>query len=131
MKTETVAIIVPGIVALAAIAATWHQHRRMIGHQRELADLTNVRDVLDEAATELHNTAYLLDDVRSYLVQHNGVSFFKTEQGTTTYQALGDRGRDLDALVERLSVRLGPQQSAVVAFRAADAAVLEIWRAAG
>jgi hypothetical protein len=131
VTTETIAIIVSGAVALAAIAATWHQHFRALGHERELADLDNVRDILDEAAVALHETAYLLDDVRSFLTQHGGVSFFKTEDGTATCKALGVRGRELDALLERLSVRLGVDHQVVAAFKAADAATLGIWRAAG
>jgi hypothetical protein len=131
MSTETVAIIVPGVVAVAAILATWHQHLRGRTHERELADLANVRDVLDEAAVALHRVAYVLDDVRSYLTQYGGVSFFKTDNGTTTYELLGSQGRDLDALVERLSVRFGAEHDVVTAFSEADGAVLRIWRAAG
>jgi hypothetical protein len=131
MTTETIAIIVSGTVALAAIVATWHQHVRSLGHERTLADLANVRDILDEAAVALHETAYLLDDLLSYLTQHGGVSFFKTEDGTAIYKALGGRGRELDALLERLSVRLGSDHHVVSAFNAADAATLGIWRAAG
>jgi hypothetical protein len=46
-------------------------------------------------------------------------------------EQLGEYGRELDALLERLAVRLGPEHDAVRAFKAADEAVLRIWRAAG
>lgn len=58
------------------------------------------------------------------------MAFFKTEQGTEVYKTLGDHGKDADALYERLSVRLGRQHSAVMEFKAANEAVLTIWRAA-
>lgn len=131
MTTETVAIVVSGAVAVAAIIATWHQHSRGLGHERKLADLASVRDLLDEAAVALHRVTYVLDDVRSSLTQYGGVRFFKTDDGTTTYEQLGEHGRELDALLERLSVRLGPEHEAVSAFKAADEAVLQVWRAAG
>jgi hypothetical protein len=117
LSTETVAIIVPGVVAVAAIAATWHQHLRGLGHERQLVDLDNVRDILDEAAVALHVAAYALDNVRGYLDQYGGVRFFKTDDGSDTYKLLGSHGKELDALVERLSVRLGRDCDVVVAFR--------------
>jgi len=46
----------------------------------------------------------VLDDVRSYLTQFGGVSFFKTEKGTEAYELLGEHGEDLDALHERLAI---------------------------
>jgi hypothetical protein len=131
VRTETVAIVVPAVVALAAIGSTAYQHLRGLRHQRQLVDLDNVRDVLDEAAVALHAVAYSLDDIRSSLVQHNGVLFFKSPEGTEMYTELGARGKALDALHERLSLRLGRGCEVVTAFKAADEAALGIWRAAG
>jgi hypothetical protein len=131
LSTQTVSIIVSGVVAVAAIAATWHQSLRGLGHERKLVDLDNVRDILDEAAVALHASAYVLDDVRSDLTQYGGVTFFKTDAGSKIYKLLGSQGRGLDALIERLSVRLGRDCDVVVAFKAADEAVLGVWQAVG
>lgn len=131
MDTEALAIIVPSIVAVAAVGLTWDQHRRGLRHERELSDLGPVREVFDESAVLLHRIAYDLDDVRSYLTQHGGVSFFKTEKGTEVYKLLGEHGKNADVLYERLSVRLRRDHAAVVHFKAANVAVLSIWRAVG
>lgn len=131
VSTETVAIVVPAVVALAAIGSTGYQHLRGLRHERHLVDLDNVRDVLDAAAVALHAVAYSLDDIRSSLMQHNGVLFFKSPKGTEIFTELGEHGRDLDALYERLSLRLGRACEVVTAFKTADEAALGIWRAAG
>jgi hypothetical protein len=131
MSTETVAIIVPAFVALAAIWSMAYQHLRGLSHERALVDLGNVRDVLDEAAVALHRAAYVLDEVRSTLIQHDGVRFFKTAEGTQMYKELGGHGQVLDALYERLSVRFGRDCKVAVVFKEADEAVLGVWRAVG
>jgi len=68
--------------------------------------------------------------VRSQVTQHSP-DFFKSETGTETYIELGRRGKELDALIERLRVRFGRDHEIVATFREADEAVLDIYRAAG
>jgi len=87
-----IAIAAPNAVAATAIVLGWLQHRGRLDQDRRLIDLDNVRDVLDEAALALHRVAYVLDDVRSYLLQYGGASFFKTDDGTMTYKKLGASG---------------------------------------
>jgi hypothetical protein len=85
-----------------------------------------VRDVLDQAVVTLHHVAYALDDVRSYFTAHGPTGFAHSEDGTRVYTALGEHGRELDALYERLSIRLGRDHPAVAQFKVADEAVLDI-----
>jgi hypothetical protein len=47
MDTATVSVIASSTVAVAAIGATWLQHRASLKHERTVVDLDNVRDVLD------------------------------------------------------------------------------------
>ena len=131
MSTETAAVVFPSAVAALAIVAGWHQHLRGLKLQRGFNDLDNVRGVLEAAAVALHEVAYCLDDVRSYLTQHGGVAFFKTDEGADTYKHLGGHGRELDALVERLAIRFGREHDVTTAFSEVDEAVLGIWRVAG
>jgi 16S rRNA U516 pseudouridylate synthase RsuA-like enzyme len=86
--------------------------------------------VLDAAAVALHNTAYVLDQVRSDLTQE-GPAAFDTERGTKTYADLTEKGKELDALTARLAVRLGREHEIVREFAAADGAVLKLYRAVG
>lgn len=55
----------------------------------------------------------------------------RPDEGTDVYKKLGAQGRELDALLERLAIRLGREHPAVAAFKDADDAVLAISRAAG
>jgi hypothetical protein len=131
MDTATVSVIASSTVAVAAIAATWFQHRAGLKHEREVVDLDNVRDVLDDAAVALHRIAYVLDDVRSRLVTNRPAPFFHSGEGTELFKRLGNHGEALDALVERVSVRLGREHEVAKALSAADGAFLKIYRAAG
>lgn len=131
MDTATVSVIASSTVAVVAIGATWLQHRASLKHERTVVDLDNVRDVLDEAAVALHRTAYVLDDLRSRLTQHRPIPFFHSDDGTELYRRLGDHGEVLDALLERVSVRLGRDHDVAKALSAADGAFLKIYRAVG
>jgi hypothetical protein len=117
-------------VAICAIGAGWWQNRDSLGNQRRLADLAHVRGLLDDAAIALHGAAYILDEVRSQVTQHTP-AFFKSEKGTEVFVDLGRCGRDLDALLERLRVRLGSEHQAVLCFTRAAGALLDIYRACG
>lgn len=131
MDTATISVIASSTVAVAAIGATWLQHRATLRHERTVVDLDNVRAVLDEAAVKLHRVAYVLDDLRSKLTQHRPVRFAQSEEGTELYRRLGDRGQELDVLLERMSVRLGRDHDVSKALSAAEGAFLKIYRAVG
>lgn len=126
----TIAIIAPNVVAATAIIVGWLQHDKSLGMQRKLADLDNVRSVLDDAAVALHNVTYALDSARSALGQW-GRKFFDSDEGTIAYEQLKSFGQDVDVLVPRLAVRLGREHEAVIAFEAAVEDALDIFRALG
>jgi hypothetical protein len=129
MDAETVlAIVAPSAVAITAIVFGWKQHQGSLQQQRKLADLENVRGVLDDAAALLHRVAYVLDDVRVGLIQY-GSGFFKAESRVETYMELERCGQECDAVRERLAVRLGAEHDAVKTFKDTDQAVLDIYRA--
>jgi hypothetical protein len=130
VDTATVAVIASSTVAVVSIGANVFQNERRLRHERRLADLDAVRSALDDAAAELHATAYVLDEVRSQVTQHTP-DFFKSEKGTETFIELGRRGKELDALNERLRVRFGRDHEVVAPFIETNEAVLDIYRAAG
>jgi hypothetical protein len=131
MDTPTVSIVATSTVAVAAIISTYFQHRANMKHQRSLSDLDDLRGVLDDGAVALHQCAYSLDDLRSQMTQHRPVSFFHSEDGADLYRRIEGEGKALDALLERMSVRLGRGHEVAKAFSAADGAFLKIYRAAG
>jgi hypothetical protein len=118
------------VVALVLVAAGWRQNHDTLENQRRIADLGHVRGLLDDAAVALHRAAYVLDEVRSGMTKHSP-NFFTSEPGTEVFADLDAEGKKLDALVERLRVRFGNEHPVVVAFRQADEAMLDIYRAAG
>jgi hypothetical protein len=126
----TVSVLSSTSVALATVGAGLYQHHRGLAHQRKLADLENVRGVLDDAAALLHRTAYELDRVRFEVGAH-GAAFFRDEGRTEVYERLGRCGEEADALTERVAVRLGREQPAVKAFAETNEAALAIYRALG
>jgi hypothetical protein len=125
-----IAIVVPNCVAGGAIYAGWTQQARTLEAERERADLEHTRTVLDEAAVLLHKAAYALDDARSHLTQY-AYGFFENEERERPYHELWRIGQELDALVERLSIRLGRDHDITNAFRKADEAILAVWRSLG
>jgi hypothetical protein len=125
-----IAVAIPNVVAVVAIVAGWRQQVRTLEAERELTDLSNIRTVLDDAAVALHDAAYALDDARSHLTQY-GAGFFADPEREKPYHALWQVGQRRDVLVERLSIRFGRDRDVTREFRAADEAVLGIWRKLG
>lgn len=131
MDAAQISVLASSTVAIAAIGATWLQHRASLKNQRSLADLDNVRGVLDDCAAALHQIAYSLDDLRTQITQHKPVTFFDTEQGTDLYRQIEGDGKNLDAHLESLAVRLGREHEVSKALSATDGALLKIYRAIG
>lgn len=123
----TIAIVAPNAVAAIAIVAAWKQHGKTLEAQRELADLADVRGLLDEAAVALHRAAYALDEVRRNFLRFAG-GFFRTEDRSAPYRAVERAGQELDALLERLTVRLGRDRDVVRHFAGCDEAALLTFR---
>ncbi len=130
MDSASIAAVSSGSVALATIGAGLLRQRSTLRQARQLSDLQSMRAILDEAAAALHEVEYLLNDLRSFLAQF-GRAFAEAEERERTYERLGRSGRELDRLLERLKIRLGLGHAAVIAFEAADQAVLEIHRTLG
>jgi hypothetical protein len=118
-------VLVAVIVAVITAVTTDRRQARQVAHERELADLDDLRGVLDKAATWLHRTSYVLDDF--YGKVH--LSYVQSEDGQRMTARLRKCGRELDALYERLSVRLGREHPVTRTFKNADDAVLHTWRA--
>ena len=57
-----------------------------------------------------------------------GVAHFAQEDRSKEQREVRDRGKEMDALVERLKVRFGPEHEIAAAFSAADEEVLGVLR---
>ena len=99
MDTATVSVVASSVVAVAAIASTWLQHRAGLKHERTVVDLDNVRDVLDEGAVVLHRIAYVLDDLRSQLTPRSMRSVADRAELPTTGRPI--RRRAANPIAER------------------------------
>lgn len=132
--TTVVVGLAANSVAIAAIVYGYKQQRASLDQQRMLADLANVRTVIDETASHLHVVATVLDNVRLRLTTM-GMGFFESTdgavhpEGTELLSALGRAGDELDVLCARLAIRLGNEHAAMVELTAVDEAVLAVWRA--
>jgi hypothetical protein len=94
-------------------------------HVRAMADLADLRALLDEAAVALHEADYARADVRQ------GFGFHAHELDDWVPKAI-DRldtpGRAIDAMAARLAVMLAASERVLVAFRAGDQAMLDLRR---
>lgn len=131
MDAETaLAIAAPSVVAITAIIIGWRQHHDTLEQQRKLADLENVRGVLDDAAELLHRIEYVLRDLRIGLAV-SGPDFFDREKHNEAYRALERCHEEGAALRARLAVRLGGDHEAVETFADAREATIAIYGALG
>jgi hypothetical protein len=132
--TTLVVALAANSVAIVAIVYGYNQHRASLDQHRKLADLSAVRDLIDETAAHLHVVATALDSVRLRLTTM-GMGFFGNKEGDECPEGiqrlreLGGAGDELDLLRARLAVRLGEGHVAVVKLTEVDDAVLAIWRA--
>lgn len=127
---SVIAVAGAQIVALAAIGAGFWQQRKGFVHERKLADLESVRDLMSEAAAILHRVEYALDSANSTLTEW-GAAFFEGEEREKPYRQLEEVGREMDGVLGQLRIRFGPGHPATVAFADADAAMLDVFRALG
>jgi hypothetical protein len=118
---EVVSVIVSGVVGIGGLAFGWWNRWLSVRHDRTLADLAAVRDVIERGAIHLHQVAYALDPVKLDLEGN----------AREAHAALGPLGREYDELVERLKVRLGPEHQVVREFAGANEATLDAFRAVG
>lgn len=83
-----------------------------------------------DCAITLHWAACALDSLRIRLTEHGG-KLFEIEQRAKPYDDLERLGPEMDALAEQLSVTLGGEHEALVAFGGARAAVGDVVEAVG
>lgn len=125
MGTAEISVIASGLVAIATITGSELRHRASLRHSRKLADLDHVRSVLDEAAVVLHQLEYTLNEIRVELIGH-GMSFFASDDGPRLFDEFTHSGVCLDELLERLKIRLGPQNEVVAALTTVAQAAVAI-----
>lgn len=110
-----------GVAGITAVTTNRRQ-RESLKHDRELADLADLRKLLDEAAVALNDAGEARAEV--------DVSF--TEHGPNMPAApkdkLKDSGHALFPLLVRLHVRLGAKNAITTHFSAAVDALLNTWR---
>ncbi|MGI9098542.1 MAG: hypothetical protein ACR2H2_08655 [Solirubrobacteraceae bacterium] len=106
-----------------ALVAERERQLAKLAHDRELADLTDLRALLDEAARVLHRGKVACPSV-SRLIDTEDAEVWG-EFHNTFEELLMARGQ-LEALSVRLSVRLGREHEITAAFLAADDAVTEM-----
>ncbi len=123
-------------IALAAVAGglvgngvVWRLGTKRFDHERDLSARQATGKSLEDAAVELHETAYLLDDLRAG-IRARPLTFLQTEDGEATYRGLERAGRNLDARAERLLIRL-KDAPAATAFETVKDTTLTLFRAAG
>jgi hypothetical protein len=110
------------------LTAERERQAAQLAHARELADLADLRALLDEAAGALHRADNARAEVRLGITQH-GVKI--AERGPDAIKELNASGRELDAMAARLAVRLGSIDPISRAFHSADYQLLQISRALG
>lgn len=117
----------PTAVGLGALGFRSWEQRRGFKHERAMTDLGDLRALLDDAAVALHDANY---SRRGIEVERMSEGTKLAERAAEQIARLGEIGKELDRLGERLAVRLGPDDDAVTQFRAADEAVQEVLHAA-
>lgn len=126
-------------IALGAVAAglagtaianrvTWNLGVRRFDHERTIADRDAVGVILEEAAVEIHEFSYALDDLRVGLITEP-VGYFLTGPGLETFGRLRESGQALDARAERLQIRLAGDLTAK-AFSELNDTALAMFRTA-
>lgn len=88
------------------------------------------RMVFGDCAIALHWVACALDSLRIRLTAYGG-GFFESEQRAKPYEDLDHLGQQMDALARQLSITLGDEHEALVAFGSARAAVGDVVETVG
>jgi hypothetical protein len=108
-----------------ALAAEGKRQAAALAHARELADLSDMRKLLDEASVTLHRAAYATGVFRVRFL-HHGLNV--SEKAPTAVQDLYEIGKELDTLTACLAVRLGRDHDVAREFAAADAEMLALYQ---
>jgi hypothetical protein len=115
----------PSVVAVAALGFAAWQQTRGFRHEREIADLADVRSVIDDATVALHEADFVAYEAKEELT--TGAS---AEPDVSVLEArLRAMAEALSNPHERLAVRLGIEHPVTEAFNSARAAMWNLWRA--
>lgn len=109
-----------------ALVAEGERSRATLEHARELADLADLRALLDEAAVALHAAGQKMGGVLGAYMSY-GRSL--EERAPEVRQHLNEVGHRLDALDARLAVRVGRSEDVGRTFRQAVDATADVSRA--
>jgi hypothetical protein len=93
-----------------------------LAHERELADLADLRMLLGEAALALDLARDARDELHVAVMEHGRAL------STDVKDRVAELGRTLVALSSRLLVRLGPDDPITARFTEASLAMLTTWR---
>ena len=133
-SAEAVAgITLGGAVAVALVTAvtTNRRQREQLAHDRELFDLADLRKLLDEAAGLLNRAGAIRDEVqqRAGSIRSTGPAPAREQMGLEGNKKIDEASAPLLVMEARLRVRLGPSDSAALAFESATRSVrlLGVW----
>jgi hypothetical protein len=104
------------------------RHTATLEQNRELADLADLRSILDDAAIALHKGDDAIGGVKVAYTQFGRAMHEREPEARRMLNALG---QELDVVVARLAVRLGPADDGVRAARGAADHALDVSRAVG
>jgi hypothetical protein len=99
-----------------ALGAERERQAAALAHARELADLSDVRAVLDAASGDLYQASYVRREVQDAFLSHG---LHVVDRANDSMVKFAGALRELDALHARLVVRLGRDHGATKAFVAA------------
>jgi hypothetical protein len=120
--TAGATIIAALIIAVITARTTNGRQERQLEHDRELADLADLRKLLDEAAVALNGARDARDELDVSLTEH-GVALPDEPK-----RQFKECGQGLVVLSARLTVRLGEADPIATHFEAACEALLRTWR---
>ncbi|QEC49436.1 hypothetical protein FSW04_18910 [Baekduia soli] len=109
----------------AQLEAERERHAAGLAHARELADVDDLRDLLDEAAVALHVAKYAASAARQ---KHTQLGASVGLKAARLIRQAWEAGRDLDAMAARLAVRLGPGDRLALTFAEANRWLLVFMR---
>jgi hypothetical protein len=111
-----------------SLTAEGERQDARLAHERRLADLADLRALLDEAAVALHRADYARADMKVAVMQYGREL---DVHAPNAREILHERGRALDALAARLAIRLAFNDRVVREFEGANEALLTMVRRAG
>ena len=112
----------PSAKAGTELAAEAERQGTALAHDREVADLSDLRKLLDEAAVALNKAGEARSEVAVSFTEHDA------HIPSDVKQKLKTCGQALYPLLVRLHVRLGAQNAITSSFSEGTSAVLSTWR---